>query len=198
MTFRFLKFVPQGIALLFSVVLLTPATGWWARAYSVDWPAPKPATLIILGGSVVEPNIAGYSSYLRALYALRLWRQGHVQAIFISGGLTTASTIRQLLVGWGIPASSMRLEENSLSTRENALFTAAILASEPGDKMLLTSDFHMLRASHAFARAGLPCQPFPIPDGIKRANFFSLRFSVMADLVEESAKLVYYWSRGWL
>jgi uncharacterized SAM-binding protein YcdF (DUF218 family) len=64
--------------------------------------------------------------------------------------------------------------------------------------VLLTSDYHMLRAHRALRRAGVTLAPRPIPDARKRYGGFSQRWSVFLELCGESAKIAYYWARGWL
>jgi len=51
------------------------------------------------------------------------------------------------------------MEEQSHSTRENALFTATLIHGWPGKKVLLTSDCHVRRARLAFARLGIDTVP---------------------------------------
>jgi uncharacterized SAM-binding protein YcdF (DUF218 family) len=90
------------------------------------------------------------------------------------------------------------LEDNSLSTRENALRLRELLAGLPGKKILMTSDYHMYRAFRVFSRAGIVVEPRPIPDIIKRASRYSARWSAFVDLLDENVKIVYYCVRNWM
>ena len=63
--------------------------------------------------------------------------------------------------------------------------------------MLLTSDYHMYRASAAFRKAGLNVTPYPIPDVRKYSNRYLDRLPIAGDLLEETAKIVYYRWKGW-
>ena len=78
----------------------------------------------------------------------------------------------RFLTASGIPPDKILLETNSASTRENALFTAAMIQTLPGTKVLLTSDYHMFRARRAFEAAGLHVVPRPFPDVLKQYNSF--------------------------
>ncbi len=102
------------------------------------------------------------------------------------------------VVAAGVPPAVIRLEEDSTSTRENALFTSRMLADEPGCRTLLTSDFHMYRAYRSFVKAGLEVTPAPLPDARKRAARWHGRWPAFLDLVKESAKILYYFARGWI
>jgi uncharacterized SAM-binding protein YcdF (DUF218 family) len=71
-------------------------------------------------------------------------------------------------------------------------------AKTPGRMVLLTSDYHMYRAVRALRKAGVIVMPRPIPDAIKRAGSWNLRWEVFQDLLIETSKIAYYWSRGWI
>jgi uncharacterized SAM-binding protein YcdF (DUF218 family) len=141
---------------------------------------------------------------LRAVYAVRAWREGHFQRILVSGGQvgshgpSLASAVAHFLIGSGVPPEAISLEERSTSTYENALFTAALLRDVPGNKTLLTSDQHMFRASRAFRRQGLKVSLMPIPDTLKRCNNPLERFPLAVGLGTESVKILYYFARGWI
>jgi uncharacterized SAM-binding protein YcdF (DUF218 family) len=92
----------------------------------------------------------------------------------------------------------MIVESNSRTTRENALDCAKLVASDPGRKVLLTSDFHMFRAVRCFRKVGLKVEPRPIPDAGKRASGFAMRWSAFLDLTVETTKIGYYFVRGWI
>jgi len=99
----------------------------------------------------------------------------------------------------GIPASAITIETASMSTRENALFPAPLAAKLPGRKLLLTSDYHMFRALRVYRKAGIDCEPLPIPD-IKKRSLVSWRNrgSAFLELSLETIKILYYAARGWV
>jgi uncharacterized SAM-binding protein YcdF (DUF218 family) len=105
--------------------------------------------------------------------------------------------MRDFLVSQGVPSDIIVLENRSLHTRQNALYTAPLLTM-PGRKILLTSDYHMFRASRVFAKAGINVEPRPIPDILKRSSRWSGRWPAFLDLSVEACKIVYYWMRGWI
>ena len=98
----------------------------------------------------------------------------------------------------GVPAAAIHLETESRSTRENALYSAPLLKTLQGRKVLLTSDFHIFRARRAFAKAGAEVSVQPVPDVLKRSNRWLSRWPCFVDLVEETVKIGYYWVRGWI
>src|SRR5216684_8795192 len=109
-----------GLGLLFVVVTVTPVLGWWSSALAGPWTEARGDVLIVLGSEAQTDGIIGESSYWRAVYAIRAWRQGGFREIVVSG-VTVAEPMRDFMVGSGIPADAIRLETHAGSTRENAL-----------------------------------------------------------------------------
>jgi uncharacterized SAM-binding protein YcdF (DUF218 family) len=186
-----------GLGLAMVVATATPVDRWWATWLSGAWNDPRGDVLIVLGGSVVGNDTLGQSSYLRALYAVRAWREGRFRQVVVTGEVV-APLMRDFLACQGVPGEAILVENASSSTRENALYTARLLAGAPGRKVLLTSDYHMFRAHRAFTKAGLEVTPAPFPDVRKRCNFFAARWPALLDLVTETSKTGYYFVRGWI
>jgi uncharacterized SAM-binding protein YcdF (DUF218 family) len=185
------------MGLWYVAVVFTPWVPWWARSLAGTWPDPKADVLIVLGSDAAY-GVVGDTSYWRAFYAARLIREGGWQGAIVSGGGGVAEAIRDLMSLQGVPGLTIQLENKSGSTRENALFTAKLLAGDRRKKALLTSDFHMFRAVRAFRRAGLEAVPCPIPHAIKRATSLWMRPAIFMELGMETSKIVYYWWKGWI
>jgi uncharacterized SAM-binding protein YcdF (DUF218 family) len=198
----FVRNILVVLGLLVLIVTFTPLDFWWATRLAGPWNNPKGEVLIVLGGSVLEDGTIGGSSYWRAVYAVRAWREGGFKAIVLSGGgppgVSSAEAMRDFLVAQGISRESIWLESRSRSTRENALFSKPILDQLPGRKVLLTSDFHMYRACRAFKKVGIEVLPRPFPDVRKRAQSPLGRWEAFLDLDEETAKIIDYYLRGWI
>jgi len=183
-------------ALLLLVTLLPPR--WYAVRLAGAWTDPRGATLIVLGADRLDGQMLGVASYWRSVYAVLAWRKGGFGHLILSGEAGVTAPMRDFIVAQGIPASAIVMEDRSGSTRENALFAAPLARQFPAPYVLLTSDYHMWRAHHAFQKAGLMVQPRPFPDALKRMNQWSARWSVFIELLVESAKIAYYWARGWV
>ena len=181
-------------ALLVLVLFFPPY--WYARLLSGEWCDPKGDILVVLAGDTLEPEILGESSYWRAVYAVRAWRDGGFSRVIISGD--SAPSMRDFLLASNVPAEAIVLEASSHSTRENAVNTSRQLMQLSGRAILLTSDYHMYRAVRAFRRAGAQIEPRPFPDALKRLNTWRLRWGVTAELLIETAKILYYRWQGWL
>jgi len=194
---RFLIGTFACFGLTVAVVMFTPVVFWYATWLSGKWNVPDGDVLIVLSASTGPDGMLARDSYLRATYAALFWRQGHFRTLLICGR-DAGPLIRDYLVFSGVPAASILVENDSTSTRENALFAGRVLPANSGRKMLLTSDFHMRRAAAAFRKAGVAVEPLPIPDVRKYSGNPAYRWPIAADLAQETAKILYYLWEGWI
>jgi len=187
----------SALGLLVVLVTATPLVSWYGRLLAGRQYNSKGEVLIVLGGSRLERDIIGQDTYWRAVYALRAYREGGISEIVLSGADVSAN-MADFLTFQGVPQNLIKVESRSRTTRENALEVHRLLAEDPRTKVLLTSDYHMFRASRAFRRAGLDVRPWPIPDAEKRASRWPYRWWVFLDESVETVKVGYYFLRGWL
>jgi len=191
----------SALGFLVVVVTTTPLVDWWARRLAGAWTDPKGETLIVLGGAMLDDGVIGLNSYWRSVYAARAYHGDGFRRVVVSGGGPrdpVSVAIRRFLICEGVPAEAIATETESVSTRENAVMMARMLQGDSSRKVLLTSDYHMYRASRAFARAGVEAAPRPFPDAIKRAERWQGRWPAFVDLCVETAKIAYYRVRGWI
>lgn len=186
----------------------TPLESWWLSLLESAWTAENgiPPVLLVLGAEEQAPGLLGYSTYLRLNYAVRFWRQGRIRVLVVSGGvqgkerggIPLARDMRDYLLGHGIPASAIILEETAGTTLENFSRSRPLMEGLQGDKGFLTSDYHSGRAARVSARMGLPWRPVPVPDVAKRWNNWAQRWPIAIDLAKESAKWVWYRAHSWI
>lgn len=191
-----------AIGFLWVAVTCTPLVVWWGTALAGPWDDPKGETLVVLAGSSMESDMIGASTYWRCFYALLVYREGGVRRIITSGGgeagRPVAEIMRDYLEGSGVPRGTVLVEPRARSTRESALFLQPMLQGPPGRVVLLSSDYHMFRATRAFRKAGIDVLPRRIPDVGKRAMSWNRRWDAFQDLVLETTKIGYYFLRGWI
>ena len=161
---------------------------------------PSAQAIVVLGGTMraatIEQPLPGIGAGSdRIWHAARIYHAGKAPLLVLSGGgdarfdLTTeAEAMRVLLHDLGVPDSAMILEGNSLTTKENARFTAVLLGQRSINHILLvTSAQHMRRAISNFEEAGLQVTPAPT-DYVKRAVLGVLGWMPDAGALELSAK----------
>ncbi|MGV3642167.1 MAG: YdcF family protein [Adhaeribacter sp.] len=134
----------------------------------------------------------------RFLHTLMLYKTGHIRKIIVSGGLgmlrkirhSEAAEVKTLLLLAGVPEEDILLEDKSHNTYENAQFTRQLLLRHPELKrvVLVTSAFHMRRASACFTKAGVAHLAFP-------ADFYSSDRLARFEYLFPSAEALAGWSR---
>ena len=192
-----------ALGALFAAVLFTPLVPWAALLLPATWTDANHGVLIILSGTSTRysgsppASLIGSNSYWRAIHAIHVWRKGHFDNVLLSGS-DAAETIKPLLIAWGIPEKDILVENQSQNTHENATLSKPILVGLPGPYVLLTSDYHVYRASRCFAHEGISVQTVPAPDLSKRCTSHLQRWDAFCDLLREFAAVAYYRYRGWI
>lgn len=149
-----------GAAGLFlSAVLITAAALTVIMVRETRRRPPEGATAIVLGCQVKGDRPS--RMLLTRVEAAAAWLEEHPGALcIVSGGkgeeeeISEAECMRRLLTERGIAGERILLEDRSVSTRENLLFSARIL-EEKGlahGAAIVTSEFHSCRA-HLIARS---------------------------------------------
>ena len=190
-----------AIGFLFGFVTVTPVDNWWIRCLAGPANDAKGDVLVVLAGDSIK-DVIGWSSYWRSVYAVRAWREGGWREVVVTGGslhgeTPAAERMRDVMVSQGVPAAAIRVEDESHSTRENALKSKPLLETLGGSKVLLTSDYHMFRAYRVFRKAGIEVAPRPLPEAAKQAEWLRNRWTVFLGLWVETGKIGYF-ARGWI
>lgn len=116
--------------------------------------------------------------YHRVNLATELWQAKRAPLIFTSGDTDATSMVEQLK-DKGVPEQSLDGEDCSLTTWENAVFTAAILQPQGMQKIILITDEpHMWRSLLVFRAIGFTVIPHttPVPSYLNAKEEGFLRF----------------------
>ncbi len=127
--------------------------------FSVPEREPKDRTYFIRGAD-------------RLIHAVQLYKSGKLKKILLSGAplfdaqgniLQKNNDLRETLLFCGVQEEDILTEEKSRNTFENAKFTAEILKKMPESDniLLITSSFHLRRASACFRGQGVVFDIFP-------------------------------------
>lgn len=188
------------------------------RPVPVEAHAPADVA-ILLGGALgqplpprLEPDLGEPAD--RILHAWRLWRDGRVSRILVSGGnlpwqpsaAPESELIAAMLRELGVPPEAILLDTTSRNTFENAAESRRIWSAEGlGSGYLVTSAAHMPRALAVFRRAGLTVEPSPT-DFRVRMPFYDGVLDFLPDpgalgrttwAIREMIGLAVYRMRGW-
>ena len=130
--------------------------------------------LVMLGGGATldtqdvdgRGHLSGATSS-RLLTTVQLYEKTKLP-IILSGGQVfpdsgnEARIAKRILIGLGVNASDIYLEDKSLNTEQNAKFTAELLKKHHFKKpILITSAFHMERSVKNFENEGILVQAYP-------------------------------------
>lgn len=133
---------------------------------------------VVLTGNMITPDVK-YPENLhlkgsgdRLWQALRLYQNGQIENILISGGdiglinkskLLEIDIARNYLIANGVPKEHILTDRKSRNTYENALFSKEIIEKRFQEEpiLLITSAFHMKRALGCFRKQGIEATPFP-------------------------------------
>lgn len=202
-----------------SYVLMSLLEGWHTATGSTG---DRFDAVVVLGGGLREPGTLrptvelSDESRLRTMCGVELYRQGAAPRLLITGGdarlfgpgTREAWIMRDWAIRLGTPPESVVIEDRARTTYENALETSRLLG--PGTRIaLVTSAYHIPRASALFAKQGFDVSPFPcgfharhrITDLWSDLTVFDFlptgrALARMSDAVEEIAGITVYWLAG--
>jgi uncharacterized SAM-binding protein YcdF (DUF218 family) len=127
-------------------------------------PSEKLDAIVVLGCRVAEGSLSP-PAQRRVERGARAFHAGLAERVVVAGGrrwnrAQEAEEFAQELARLGVPDSVVLREDRSLTTAENARFTADLLAPLGAERVgIVTCDWHMPRALWVFGRAGLVATP---------------------------------------
>jgi len=126
---------------------------------------------LVLLGCRTGPGPLPGAAERRTQRAAEAYHAGLGRLLLVSGGRrwagqVEADTLAAALRERGVPDHVLHLERASLTTRENARHSAALLAKLGAKTVgLVTSDWHLPRALACFRRMGVQAEGLPAPSG---------------------------------
>lgn len=144
----------------FALLLQRGLTGAYPATAAGDY--PQADAIVVLGGGAIPDTEQDWdgdpadTEATRVGFGLQLYRSGRAAHMLLSGGHGAAKHMAVELREQGVPAAALVTEAQSATTRQNALYSAAILRREGWHRVLLvTSSMHMARAAASFRQQGL-------------------------------------------
>lgn len=164
---------PRVAVVVLAIVLMAAASPMGANALvwvqehrafePCDGPAPT-AIVALAGGMVARPrDLHDYTALgatsLRRLFGALALHAEHPDAQIVFVGISRwdfpeSEIMANLAESMGVSRAQLRAETHSLTTWQNATYTAALDPPVPRRIWLVTSALHMPRAAYAFRSAG--------------------------------------------
>jgi uncharacterized SAM-binding protein YcdF (DUF218 family) len=156
---KWLRLIIAGLMVAF--VVATTAAIIIYQYGQTDHAAPADV-IIILGGGTLGDGEPSPSTARRVRHGAALYRQGLAPYVLCTGAITQhhpkseARACADAIQPQGVPASAILMEEVSTSTEENAIEARKVM-DQYGLKtaVLVTDNFHMLRAEMLFHRQNI-------------------------------------------
>ncbi|WP_234023414.1 YdcF family protein [Sorangium cellulosum] len=127
--------------------------------------------IVVLGCRVLSSGRPGAPGARRAATAARAYREGVAPWVIASGGRRWGAQIEARVLAAelqraGVPAAAIVLDLWSLTTHENAIFSAALLGRMGARRAaIVTCPWHMPRALRNFHALGIDACGLPTPHG---------------------------------
>jgi uncharacterized SAM-binding protein YcdF (DUF218 family) len=213
-------FVLLTIISIPAVAYLLMGTLEWSFPPSSEMPDSAQA-LVVLSGYMYAPDDGSraqaelsWDTYYRCRHALRMYQRTKGCPILVSGGLSEgaphgpplADAMRDFFIEHGVKAGDLIVENQSLNTHENAVFSSRLLRERGIQRIvLITEAKHIWRATKCFQNEGMEVSP-------SACNHFTTRFrhrvedylpspygaaAFLAGL-HEWVGVAYYKLRGWI
>ena len=125
--------------------------------FTADYKSPKDRIYLMQGAD-------------RAVHCIRLWKEGKVRHVLISGAefdhlgnlQNPDRHSKELFTLAGVPDSVIWVEDRSKNTYQNAMFSAEMLKQKnfKGKILLVSSATHLRRAEACFRKAGVEVESF--------------------------------------
>jgi len=171
------KLGPGGLASFLlaaggSLLLLGLPVGWRLRRVLREATGDplEPADAILVLGRRLQADRPTAVFEARLAHAADLWRRGLAPRILVAGGITggasrsEAEAGRAWLLDHGLPAESVRIEDQSQHTLENLFLLRQTLRDEGWHQVILVSDgLHLARAGALAKGLGLQVRRSPAP-----------------------------------
>lgn len=122
--------------------------------------APKQLDYIIVLGAQLKENGPSYSLQMRLDEACAYLEDNKDTKVIVSGGQgsnepdTEAQGMYDYLVRHGISAERIIKEDQSVNTHQNLVFSSSYLNKNDDNVGIVTSNFHVFRATHLARAAG--------------------------------------------
>jgi uncharacterized SAM-binding protein YcdF (DUF218 family) len=144
--------------------------------------------IVVLGAALGPDGTLGPALAERVEMGVIAWKRGYAPWLLMTGE-REASAMREVAISSGVPADQILVEHQARTTRENAIYSGALLRERGLRRALVvTQPYHRARAVAAFRRVGVEAEAL---------EFWSRRQTPRQQARELVARAVYR-VRGWI
>ena len=179
------------------------------NSIKVDPKIQSSDVIVVLGAGVTKNGWPNRYSLERTVKGVILYKKGYASKILFTGGLAhdeyiaPATAMAKMAEDLGIPPSSIIVENKSLDTYENAVFTQKLMKeNDLKTAIVVTSDSHMRRSLLVFNKLGVIANPAPVeeaiisPEDSLKARIKNI--NIMYQVLYEAVGIIKYKHKGWL
>lgn len=129
--------------------------------YAANTKPKDEAEYVIILGAGVNGNAPSKTLKNRIDAALEYLKNNENTTVIASGGkgigenVSEAQVIKEYLITGGFPKNKIIVEDKSTSTVENIKFSKRFITNNDAEVVLVTSDFHIFRATQIAKKQGL-------------------------------------------
>ena len=129
--------------------------------YAANTKPKDNAEYVIILGAGVNGNVPSKTLKNRIDAALEYLKNNEDTIVIASGGkgvgenVSEAQVIKEYLISGGFPKDKIIVEDKSTSTVENIKFSKRFITNNDAEVVLVTSDFHIFRATQIAKKQGL-------------------------------------------
>ena len=158
------SWMPKPVLVMLQIVILTGCFLFVVTEGIIIWtgnkmPEHEADYLIVLGAQVrgtrpsliLQYRIEKAAEYLKAHPDTKVIASGGKGS---DEGISEAQAIKENLLEYGIEEQRIYMEDQSISTKENLEFSKQYLDIEKSNVIVVTTDFHVLRAVNIAKKAG--------------------------------------------
>lgn len=134
---------------------------------------PPRSDVIVVMGAAQYDGTPSPMLERRLENALSLWQDGVAPVIAVTGGkmpadrFTEAAASRRWLTDRGVPRDAIVMEDTGRSTWESLSLLAPVLEHRGAMRVVIvTTDWHVARATHAMRELGFGVSPAPVGSGL--------------------------------
>jgi uncharacterized SAM-binding protein YcdF (DUF218 family)/glycosyltransferase involved in cell wall biosynthesis len=197
--------VAAAIVVFYALVFETPAVWLMAEPLKMSEERRPADAIVVFAGGVGESGRAGGGYQERVKQAVDLYDQGLApRMVFVSGfvfAFHETEVMRALAIANNVPAEVIELESRADNTHTFVQRSVDIARQHGWRRVLLVSSpYHMRRASLTWRRAApdIEAIPSPVPVSQFYAHERGVSLEQIRGIAQEYAAIVQYWWKGWI